>query len=495
MIGVGLRGQETVADTSSIDGEANRLMRAGRFDEALPLAERAVAGAAACLPGHSFLASILLKLGRRAEAEQIVARAAALAGGTADAYDGLAYVSTELGQHERANSLYRQAIELEPLRPRFWYNFACSERSFGRLAGAEEACNRCIALDAAQYPGYLLRSELRVQAPEDNHVASLQLRLADPLLDIHGRIFLGYALAKELDDLQRYEEAFRWFAAAAKARRSQIRYEIGADERSLQRIAQVFAKDAGAGQPREQPRDIFIVGLPRSGTTLVERILTGLDGVRSNGETDNVSRALTAAAPLLRGDVFERGAAADPARVAAHYARLARPGEGAGMVIEKLPTNYLYLGAIRRALPAAKIVLLRRSPLDSCFAMYRALFGEAYPFSYDFEELARYYAAYERLMNHWREIFGDAIFEIDYEELVGRPHHVGAALAQYCAVAWKPEATDIQHNQSVSLTASAAQVRRPIYGSSSGRWRHYRANLAPLIDGLRRHGVALPADA
>ncbi len=267
-------------DSPSIDPESHRLLRAGRPAEALPLAERAIAHARVCVPGHSFLASIYLKLGRPAEAQRVVALAESLATGTAEAYDGLAYVSTELGQHERANALYRRVAELEPSRARAWYNLACSERSFGRLEEADEACGRSIALDERHHPSFLVRSELRVQTPEANHIADLERRLADPRLDIHGRIFLGYALAKELDDVQRFDDAFRWFARAARLRRSQLRYDIAGDERRLERIAQVFSTETVP--PRPSP-DIFIIGLPRSGTTLVERLLTGLPGVRSNG--------------------------------------------------------------------------------------------------------------------------------------------------------------------------------------------------------------------
>jgi tetratricopeptide (TPR) repeat protein len=477
--------------------EAYELLAAGRFAEALPLAEKAVAGQTVCLPTHGMLATILVHLGRREDAERVIEQALKLQEGPADAYNALAHPLQLLGRYERCNEMYRRAAALSPQDWRFWHNLASSERSLGRLQEAEAACDRTIALDRTRYANYLLRSELRVQTDDRNHVAEMQRELARPEADDRARMFLGYALAKELDDLQRYDEAFQYLAEASRIRRRNLQYDVAVDERKMRRIEEVFPQSlvrATSADVAGSSRFIFIIGLPRSGTTLLEHMLTGLAGVRSNGETENFSQALMAAAARGPDDVFAGAAAADPAAVAAGYAKLAdrEPSNVPMSIIEKLPMNYLYLGAIHRALPNAKLVIVNREPLDSCFAMYRTLFGEAYPFSYDFDDLARYYAAYERLMNHWRACLGDTLCEITYEELVTNPAQVGARVAQYCGLQWSEQAVQVQDRTTVSLTASAAQIRRPIYSSSSGRWRRYGRHVQPLMAALRNVRITVP---
>jgi tetratricopeptide (TPR) repeat protein len=477
--------------------EALRLLKAGRPADALAFAEQAVAGARGCLPAHGMLATILWQLGMPQDADNVVQEALKLDAGTPDSYDGLAHVSMLLGEHQRSNALYRKVVELAPACPQFWYNLASSERSFGRLEEAEAYCDRAIALDLNFHGAYLLRSELRVQTPERNHVEDLRERLSRGDLSDQSLIPLGYALGKELDDLQRFDEAFCWFARAASARRRRLAYDVSVDEGKLQRIQQVFRQCAPAlkSGDRNSSRFIFIVGLPRSGTTLLEHMLTSLPGVWSNGETDNFATALMSATPAGPEDLFARAAAADPDAVADHYVRRACRRSGDARVLEKLPLNYLYLGAIRRALPDAKIIVVKREPLDSCFAMYRTFFMAAYPFSYDFSDLARYYAAYDRLMRHWHEVLGPALCEVEHAALVSDPCRVGERVAKHCGLRWVASAAEVHKSKAVSFTASAAQIRRPISARSSGHWRYYRAHLGSLIGHLRRCEVTLPQDA
>lgn len=480
-----MQGQKEPKDRLALS-----LLGAGRLKEARQLAEELVEGQCVLLPAHSLLVTILMRHELRDDAEAVIRRALELRPGTGDAYDALAFVSARLGAHERANVLYRQAVEVAPKEARFWHNLASSERSFGRLSEAEAACDRSIQLDPKHAPAYLLRSELRVQSNERNHVKELQGLLASPTLNASARMFIGYALGKELDDLKRYSEAYKQFASAALIRRSRVSYDVATDERKLLRIAEVYDDKAlrVTAPVANSARFIFIVGLPRSGTTLLERILTALSNVKANGETDNFSTALLKARP--RGaDVFSSAAAADPVHVAAEYQRLANPTDSAHHYIEKLPLNYLYVGAIYRALPGARFIWMRRDPIDNAFAMYRTLFGDGYPFSYDFEDLARYCAAQQALMNHWVRELPGVLYQVHYENLVRNPLTIAHGAASHCGLTWDPAAVDVTRNQRVSTTASAAQVRRAIYGSSAGRWRHYSAELAPLIEALTRYGV------
>ncbi len=190
------------------------------------------------------------------------------------------------------------------------------------------------------------------------------------------------------------------------------------------------------------------------------------------------------------GDVFDRIANADPTRTQDAYGRLAGVPSPGAVILEKLPLNYLYVGAVRLTMPSARIVRLIRAPADNGLAMFSTLFGSGYPFSYSLRDLAAYHVAYERLMAHWSAHLGDQWLEASYEEVVADPIGEGRRITSHIGVAWSDDMVRIEDNSSASATASAAQVRRPIYRTAAGRWRNYARHLAPFTDALEAAGIS-----
>ena len=431
---------------------------------------------------------------RRSEALEAARDAAQRSSTDPRVADAIGTLLAGMDDYGAARRAFRDALGRHPGHAPLWYNLASVERALGNLGEAEAACDAAILHAPDDFLAYLLRSDLRTQTAADNHVGEIEARLAGALPE-SGRLVLLYALGKELDDLGEYPRAFAAFAAGAAIRRRQLTYDVGRDIAKFERIRTCYgaATLARTSSFAQSARFGFVVGLPRSGTTLVERILSARSDVASNEETQNFAKALLdpRAAPELSppGDVFARAAAADMDFVAARYAELAG-GAGQRLTIDKLPMNYLYLGPIHMALPQAPIILLRRSAMDSCFAMFRVLFGSAYPFSYDFDDLAAYYAAWHRLMEHWRSHLPDGrLCELRYEDLVSDAEETGARLTAYCGLEWQPEQMRFHEARRHSTTASAAQVRRPVYSSSVGRWRRYAEQLAPLERALKAHGI------
>ena len=383
------------------------------------------------------------------------------------------------------------AAALSPQDHRALYNWATCLIAVGKLDDAEQVFTRVIALAPFDYDAYYNRSTLRRQTTERNHVEELRRALSAPHIPPASRIALGYALAKELEDLGRHPESFAALRAAADARRRQLSYRVEEDIAAMSEIALRFGADYG-GAGHADSRPIFIVGLPRSGTTLVDRILSSHSVVQSRGESSDMAAIVMRLAHPASGkiDLIRRVAAIEPAAVGAAYcARLAPMARS--RCVDKTPLNFLYLGLIAAALPGASIVHVRRNPLDVCYAMYKTLFRMAYPFSYDLSDVGRYYLAYARLMAHWRTVLGARLIELDYEELIGDQRRATAVLLERCGLGWEDACLEFHRNPDPSLTASAAQVRRPIYSSSVGLWRRYSEELQPLAAVLQAGGVAV----
>ena len=404
-----------------------------------------------------------------------------------------------VGDHEGALEHYSAAIDLDQGSAEFHFNRAAVRRYLGDAAGAEQDFDAAIALRPDEYEAYNGRAQLRKQTATQNHVAQLRATIARTRSPA-GLVQLHYALAKELEDIEDYPASFASLQAGATLKRSLMRYDVATDLGIIERICEVYAADRFDGHVEgfDNAEAIFVIGMPRTGTTLVERILGSHPDVCAAGELNEFGLELTrqvstlaAGRTLSRSEFVDATARMDFKALGRRYLERVRPyRDGRPVFIDKLPFNYLYAGLIHLALPRAKIVSVRRNPLDTCYAVYKQLFKDAYPFSYDLVELGKYYAAYDRLMRHWDAVMPGVVLTVHYEDVVADVRGQAQRLLQHCALDWDERCVRFHENARASTTASALQVRQPLYDTSIGRWRRYADQLEPLRLQLAAAGIA-----
>lgn len=409
---------------------------------------------------------------------------------------GIAEAWSRYGRHALAQAHFRKAAEQFPDDPRHLFNLAASLQASGDFDAAEELVAKVIRLRPTDYEAYGLRAGLRKQAPGRNHVGELERLLEDPALTQQGDIHVSYALAKELEDLGEYSRAFQYLQRGARQRRTRLGYRVEKDLDTLAQIQSVYTREFVAHSRRGHGErgPIFVTGLPRSGTTLVDRILSSHSQVESLGEIDDFAQSVTRLAdPEEEGTLVQRAAHADFPRLGREYIYAARGyGVTRDFFIDKSPLNFLYLGLIHVAMPGAAVLHLQRHPMDACFGMFKTLFRMGYPFSYDLEDLARYYAGYQRLMAHWRAVLPERAFlQVSYEWLVDNQEAGTQKILQFCGLPFEAACLDFHRNAAPVATASSVQVRRPMNRDAVGRWRRYEKELAPLRAALQREGVAV----
>ena len=496
----------------------NALRAAGRYEQAATSYRHAISLDPAYAGAYSHLSDVLRELGQTADAVASSRRALKIQPDLAMAHNSLGNALLDLGRTAEAADSYRRAAALDPASSQARINLGMVLRLEGRTAEAEASCREALAIDADAAAAVVLLAELladqgrfaqaeesfkravaldpqlpealagiahlRKMTPRDAAWLAEAQRLAQRCVSPRGEVYLRFALGKYFDDVGEYPAAFASFRRANELAKSYgPPYDRERATRTVDRLirshppraAAAAAASAGA-IPASRP--MFIVGMPRSGTTLAEQILASHPAVFGAGEL-----------PLWRtvGAAQEASSSADaaadsPVTLGGDYLRLLEAlAPQATRVVDKMPANFLSLGVILEALPGARVIHMRRNPVDTCLSIYFQHFKSGHSYANDLGDLAHYYTQYLRLMDHWRAALpAHCLLEVPYEGLVADPEAWSRKMLAFIELPWDAKCLDFHQNSRSVLTASKWQVRQKISRSSVDRWRHYEPFIGPL---------------
>lgn len=481
--------------SGALQGLGIILAHQGKLEDAVALLRRALDREPASFAAHSNLGAALYALRQPAEAAEHFATAVALNPQHVESYSGLGTTLHELGRDDDARAAFEKAIALAPGNSETHFNLGKLHAELGNFGAAVAAYEKGLALAPQRTDIHRQMAQIkRYRSGDDPHLARLEALGQQNGLPPDARIPLDFALAKAYADIGDYGRALKHLRAGGAMKRQQIDYDESAALGVFERMAAAFpatataraaSSDASSGCRSELP--VFVVGMPRSGTTLVEQILASHPATFGAGELTYIEEAARAI-----GEFPEAAAALSGAALSkfgeAYVARVAALAPGALRIVDKMPGNFQFLGLIARALPNARVIHVRRDPLDTCMSCFAQLFvGAAQPFTYELGELGRFYRGYERLMEHWREVLPPGLMlEIEYERLVADLPGEARRMVAHCGLAWDDSCLTFHATQRPVRTASVAQVRQPIYRGSVGRWQAHATDdaLKPLLDAL-----------
>jgi tetratricopeptide (TPR) repeat protein len=375
---------------------------------------------------------------------------------------------------------------------------ATEQRAVGRLDEAEAVLRKVLKSQPGNPQANWILSNVR-KATNRDHVEVLERLVQQENRNPRALAFLNYGLGKELEDLEDWENAFEAFARGAKARRTTIEFDEESEIEMYEAFGDTFTSDwmSEGASGHDDPSPIFVVGQPRTGTTLVERIITSHSQVHSAGELKQFGTCIRRMSDYREPKRYSARLAGLAATIDSEKlgkAYMARTKQMRGTLprfVDKLPPNYLYLPLILKALPKAKIVHLTRNSMDACFASFKQLFADAYPHSYDQVEMACHHARYYHLMALWRQRFGERFFDISYEETARDLQPNARALIDFLELPWEDACLEFHKQDAAVTTASAVQVRQPAHTRSIGRWRRYENQLSVMRKTLQEQGVPI----
>jgi tetratricopeptide (TPR) repeat protein len=472
-----LCGLAAVSLAADMAHDAERLLRHALKQSAyLPLAYRGLGPA-------------LLALGRLKEAESATRHLIKIEPASPQTWVTTAGVATRLMRQEQALEAYERAARLKPQEVGLRMSVGHVQKTLGRRHDSEASYKAALQLDPGRAEAWWSLADLKNYAFSDAEVGAMQQLLASDKRGHSNEAQLHFALGKAFEQRQEYAQAFAHYAQGNALRRLDAPFDIDSFERRSARIRAffdqaLFGARAGGGDP--DPAPIFIVGLPRSGSTLVEQILASHSRVEGTMELPNILNMVGEFDDMAatRDGYPETARTVPAARLTAlgrRYIEETAPlRSGREHFTDKLPNNFSHVGLIHAILPRATIIDARRHPMDACFSTFKQHFAEGQTFSYDLQDLARYYRCYLSLMDHWDAVLPGKVLHVQYEELVREPEANIRRLLKHCGLSFEPACLSFHETRRSVRTASAEQVRQPLYTSGVGYWRHFERELEPL---------------
>jgi predicted Zn-dependent protease len=457
--------------------DAERLLRHARRQTAhAPLLQRALT--------HTLLAA-----GRLQEAEPVAKRLLEIEPENPQNWVALGSLYIRLLRQADAIQAFEQAARLSPSQLGLRLSIGHANKTLGNRQAAEQAYKECLRLDGAYAEAWWSLADLKNYTFSDAEEDSMrQLLEAAPLTD-DARAQINFALARALEQRQQYGQAFAHYATGNGLRRRSSSFDMSGFESKTRRVIgccdrAFLASRAGAGCA--DPAPIFIVGLPRSGSTLVEQILASHSSVEGTMELPNMLTQVRELDKLdANGDGYPERlrdlSREQLAQRGRRYLDETRPiRTGRPRFIDKMPNNFSHVGLIQLLLPQAIVIDVRRHPMDACFSTYKQFFAEGQSFGYDLEDLGRYYRCYLSLMDHWNHVLPGKVLHVQYEALVRDPETIVRRLLDRCGLPFEEACLRFHETRRAVRTASAEQVRQPLYNSAVGYWKHFETELEPL---------------
>ncbi len=447
-------------------------------------------------------AECLLALGERSAALAAAEAAAAHAEDVPESLEAVGEFMIQAGEQRRALPLFDRAVALMPqdreMCARLLANRALTHQYLGNLELAECDYAAMLAIDPVVPTAFKGLVGLRRQTPERNWISQMQQALERlPTASDHAAL-VHFALAKTYHDLNDYRLSWEHLAAGNRIERTFISYDLAFDRELMQALEELFTSGEPEADSTAGESPIFIVGLPRSGSTLIERILSNHPQIHQGGELTAVTDSILALTGIVPGPGTDarqyaaRLAALGGRALAAEYLSRTRVFRPEGMRwTDKQLSNFVYCPLLLRAFPKARIVHVTRHPLAACYAIYRTRFNGSYPFAYDLAEIAEFYVGYRRLMQHYQRILRGRILELPYEQVVTSFEPSVRRLLEYVGLPFDAACLEFHRNPAPVITASSVQVRQPLYSSALQQWKHYEAWLSPARERFEAAGIPL----